>query len=85
MAKCQECGKKTTFGHSRSFSMHATNRKFRPNLQRVSVTENGLRVKKVLCTRCIRTLSKIKTKKVTARSIIITADAVIFLFYGVTQ
>lgn len=62
MAKCEDCGKKTTFGHSRSFSMHATNRKFRPNLQRVTVTQNGRRVKKVLCTRCLRTLSKTKTK-----------------------
>ncbi|MCJ7624473.1 MAG: hypothetical protein MUO76_13295 [Anaerolineaceae bacterium] len=41
--------------------MRATNRKFRPNLQRVTVDQNGRRVKKVLCTRCIRTLSKTRT------------------------
>jgi large subunit ribosomal protein L28 len=58
MAKCAHCGKTTTFGHSRSFSMRATNRAFRPNLQKVSVMENGRKVKKVLCTKCIRTLTK---------------------------
>jgi large subunit ribosomal protein L28 len=58
MAKCEMCGKKTTFGHSRSFSMRATNRAFKPNLQKVTVYENGRKVKKVLCARCIRTLAK---------------------------
>lgn len=58
MAKCQHCGKTTTFGHNRSFSMRATNRKFKANLQKVSVYENGQKVQKLLCTRCIRTLTK---------------------------
>ena len=59
MAKCETCGKTTTFGHNRSFSMRATNRKFRPNLQKVSVYENGVKVHKVLCAKCIKTLSKV--------------------------
>ncbi|MDP2965732.1 MAG: 50S ribosomal protein L28 [Pelolinea sp.] len=59
MAKCESCGKTTTFGHNRSFSMRATNRKFKPNLQQVSVYENGVKVRKVLCTKCIKTLSKV--------------------------
>jgi large subunit ribosomal protein L28 len=58
MAKCESCGKTTTFGHNRSFSMRATNRKFKPNLQQVSVYENGMKVRKVLCAKCIKTLSK---------------------------
>jgi large subunit ribosomal protein L28 len=58
MAKCDACGKTTTFGHNRSFSMRATNRAFRPNLQKVSVMENGKKVRKVLCARCIRTMAK---------------------------
>lgn len=58
MAKCAHCGKTTTFGHNRSFSMRATNRSFRPNLQKVTVIENGRKVKKMLCTKCIRTLVK---------------------------
>jgi large subunit ribosomal protein L28 len=58
MAKCENCGKTTTFGHNRSFSMRATNRAFRPNLQRVTVVEKGRKVRKVLCAKCIRTLVK---------------------------
>ncbi|MCE5208859.1 MAG: 50S ribosomal protein L28 [Chloroflexi bacterium] len=60
MAKCERCGKQTTFGHSRSFSQRATNRPFHPNLQKVTLFENGRKVKVVLCARCIRTLSKTK-------------------------
>lgn len=58
MAKCSTCGKATTFGHNRSFSQHATNRTFKPNLQKVSVMEKGRLVKKVMCAKCIKTLGK---------------------------
>lgn len=58
MAKCERCGKTTTFGHNRSFSLRATNRTFRPNLQKISVLENGRMVQKVLCAKCIRTIVK---------------------------
>jgi large subunit ribosomal protein L28 len=58
MAKCNTCGKSTTFGHSRSFSQRATNRKFKANLQKVSVLEKGRMVKKTLCAKCIKTLGK---------------------------
>jgi large subunit ribosomal protein L28 len=58
MAKCSHCGKTTSFGHNRSFSQRATNRKFRPNLQKVSMIENGRKVQKTLCAKCIRTLAK---------------------------
>ena len=58
MAKCANCGKTTTFGHNRSFSLRATNRAFRPNLQKVTVMVNGRKVQKVLCTKCMRTLVK---------------------------
>lgn len=58
MAKCERCGKTTTFGHNRSFSMRATNRKFRPNLQKVTLFVGGRQVRKVLCAKCIRTLVK---------------------------
>ena len=60
MAKCDKCGKSTTFGHNRSFSMRATNRKFKPNLQKISVYESGKKVSKILCTKCIKNLSKIR-------------------------
>ncbi|MBI5839025.1 MAG: 50S ribosomal protein L28 [Chloroflexi bacterium] len=58
MAKCNHCGKTTTFGHNRSFSQRATNRKFKPNLQKVSIMEKGRLVQKTLCAKCIKTLGK---------------------------
>ncbi len=58
MAKCATCGKKTAFGHNRSFSQRATNRTFKPNLQKTLVLENGRKMHKVLCTKCIKAMSK---------------------------
>ena len=56
--KCDKCGKSTVFGNNRSFTQRATSRTFRPNLQKVSILENGRLVKKTLCASCIRTLAK---------------------------
>lgn len=58
MAKCEACGKATTFGHNKSFSQRRTNREYKPNLQRVTVMENGIMVQKTLCAKCIRTMAK---------------------------
>ncbi|MEA3351858.1 MAG: 50S ribosomal protein L28 [Chloroflexota bacterium] len=58
MAVCEMCGKKTKFGRSIPWSKKKSSRKFKPNLQKVSVYENGRKVQKTLCTRCIRTLAK---------------------------
>ena len=58
MAKCANCGKSTTFGHNRSFSLRATNRDFKPNLQRVTLMQNGRKVKQILCTKCIKAYGK---------------------------
>ncbi len=60
MAKCENCGKTTSFGHNRSFSLRATNRDWKPNLQKVSILKNGRLVKQVMCTKCIKSLSKSK-------------------------
>ncbi len=60
MAKCEHCGKTTSFGHNRSFSKKATNRTYLPNLQKVSIVENGHKMQKLLCAKCIRTLGKSK-------------------------
>ncbi|MDK3161771.1 50S ribosomal protein L28 [Anaerolineae bacterium CFX9] len=59
MAVCASCGKKPMFGNQRSFSMRATRRKFLPNIQRVRVFESGRWVRKDLCTKCIKALSKV--------------------------
>jgi large subunit ribosomal protein L28 len=58
MAKCESCGKTTTFGRNRPWSKKATRRTFRPNLQTITVYESGQKVRKVLCAKCIRTLVK---------------------------
>ena len=60
MAKCAKGGKTTVFGNNVSFSKRNTNRTFRPNLQKVTVFENGRKVQMTLCARCIRTLAKTK-------------------------
>jgi large subunit ribosomal protein L28 len=59
MAKCEMCGKGPMFGQNRSHSLKATKRKFKPNLQRITVYEGGRKVRKVLCTKCIKTLAKL--------------------------
>lgn len=59
MAKCANCNKKTTFGRNRPWSRKATSRTFRPNLQKVSVFKDGRKERKVLCTKCIKAMSKI--------------------------
>jgi large subunit ribosomal protein L28 len=58
MAKCSNCGKTTSFGHNRSFSQRATNREWKPNLQKVTVLKQGRLVKSVMCTKCIKALGK---------------------------
>jgi large subunit ribosomal protein L28 len=58
MAKCSNCGKTTSFGHNRSFSLRATNRDFKPNLQKVTILKNGRLLKQVMCTKCIKALGK---------------------------
>ncbi|HEX9680820.1 MAG TPA: bL28 family ribosomal protein [Anaerolineales bacterium] len=59
MARCANCGKTTTFGHNRSFSMRATRRTFRPNLQRVQVMEEGQLRQKVLCAKCVKRMARV--------------------------
>jgi large subunit ribosomal protein L28 len=59
MAKCERCGKTTTFGQSRSHSMKSTKRTFKPNLQKIKLLENGRLVQKTLCTKCIKRLARV--------------------------
>ena len=58
MAKCESCGKTTKFGHAVSHAKNATNRPFRPNLQKVTVLEGNRMVKKTLCAKCIKGLAR---------------------------
>ena len=54
MAKCESCGKAVQFGNNVSHSNRKTSKIWKPNIQKIRVTENGRNVKKYLCTRCIR-------------------------------
>ncbi|GAB4576146.1 MAG: 50S ribosomal protein L28 [Anaerolineae bacterium] len=58
MAKCDYCGKTPMHGNSRSHSMKATKRQFKPNIQRVKVIEEGRLVSRNLCMTCLKTLTK---------------------------
>ena len=51
---CAICGKKPSFGHSRSHSMVATKRRFEPNLQRVRVILRGKPTRAYVCARCLK-------------------------------
>lgn len=46
-------------GNNVSHSKVHTRRRFMPNLHSTHVVKQGNRVKTLLCTRCIRTLSKL--------------------------
>ncbi|MCD6216566.1 50S ribosomal protein L28 [bacterium] len=56
--KCDICGKGPMSGNSVSHSHRKTRRKFYPNLHRVTIEENGRKVRKKICTRCLKTMSK---------------------------
>ena len=62
MAKCAHCGKEPAFGHAVSHSKRATNRIFRPNLQKVTVwnAERGRAVQQTMCAKCIKALGKLR-------------------------
>jgi large subunit ribosomal protein L28 len=51
---CAICGKKPSFGHSRSHSMVASKRRFDPNLQRVRMILDGKATRDYVCTRCLK-------------------------------
>lgn len=51
---CEICGKHPVAGRSISHSHRVTNRTFRPNIQKVTVLDNG-RVRKMnVCTQCMK-------------------------------
>ncbi len=62
MAKCAFTGKKTSFGHSRSFSFKLTNRAWKPNLQRRRMMIDGRMQTVMVSTKALRTMVKTKGK-----------------------
>ena len=61
MAKCANCGKAPVMGKNVSHAKNRTPRQFRPNLQKVSVldAQRGRLVRKTLCAKCIKAMSKL--------------------------
>ncbi|MCD6452338.1 MAG: 50S ribosomal protein L28 [Acidobacteria bacterium] len=52
--RCAICGKGLQFGHNISHAHNLTNRKWRPNLQRVRALVAGVPKKIWICTRCLK-------------------------------
>jgi len=51
---CQICSKHPVAGRSIAHSFRTVNRKFRPNIQRVTVVVDGRKQKMNVCTRCLK-------------------------------
>ncbi|HSX02304.1 MAG TPA: 50S ribosomal protein L28 [Candidatus Saccharimonadia bacterium] len=55
---CDICNKGKQFGNNRPFSLKATRKVWKPNLQRQRISIGSTRIQVKLCTACIRTLAK---------------------------
>lgn len=51
---CEVCGKAPVAGRSISHSHRVTNRMFRPNVQKVTINDNGRVRKANVCTKCLK-------------------------------
>ena len=51
---CEICGKHAVAGRSISHSHRTVNRKFKPNIQRVTSVPDGHARKMNVCTRCLK-------------------------------
>jgi large subunit ribosomal protein L28 len=55
MAKrCDICGKGPSTGNNISHSNHHTKRVYNVNIQRIRIIENGSKVRRKVCTKCIK-------------------------------
>jgi len=60
---CEICGKKPVSGHNVSHSHLKTKRRWLPNVQKTTIMVEGKEKKIKACAKCIKTQSKIRTKK----------------------
>ena len=51
---CEICGKHPAAGRNVSHSHRVTNRTFRPNIQKVTINDNGHIRKANVCTKCLK-------------------------------
>ncbi|MEK9133138.1 MAG: 50S ribosomal protein L28 [Patescibacteria group bacterium] len=63
---CEQCGKKPSVGHLVSHSNIKTLRRFEPNLVKKKVVDpaTGKLVRVKVCTGCLRTMVKVRVKRV---------------------
>ena len=54
MAKCEICGKGTSFGNKVSHSNRKTSRTWKPNIRKVRANMNGSNKTVKVCSRCLR-------------------------------
>jgi large subunit ribosomal protein L28 len=59
MAKCDICRKGPQFGNNVSHSNKKTRRQWKPNIHQTTVFEGSVARKIKVCTRCLRTLTKV--------------------------
>ncbi|HEV3123839.1 MAG TPA: 50S ribosomal protein L28 [Candidatus Dormibacteraeota bacterium] len=57
--RCDVCGKRPMSGNNVSHSKVRTRRRFMPNLHTTTIAIKGKPTKATVCTRCIRTASKV--------------------------
>lgn len=60
MAKCEICGKGPQFGNNVSHSMRHTRRRWKVNVQRMTMNVNGVERRQYVCAQCIKTMRKAK-------------------------
>jgi large subunit ribosomal protein L28 len=58
MAKCDICGKSPQFGHNVSHSHKKTKRQWKPNIQKVTVTEGSVTKRLNVCAKCLKTMNR---------------------------
>lgn len=51
---CEICGKKPVAGRNVSHSHRVTNRVFRPNVQEITINDNGTVRRANVCTKCMK-------------------------------
>ncbi|MFQ6015542.1 MAG: 50S ribosomal protein L28 [Anaerolineae bacterium] len=56
--RCDICGKGPQFGHNVSHAHNRTKRRWLPNLQKVTIVQDGVEKRVNACTKCIKTMHK---------------------------
>lgn len=63
VGRCDICERKPMYGNSVPFSQHRTRRRFVLNVHRRRIETNGAMRRVNICTRCLRTMSKLPKER----------------------